>query len=140
MPAPSPATMPVRFLSNGRLALVGIAILGGHLFGLQRVDRLHRQNARAGGAGDHQVGVAALDRAKRFADGQVAGRFAHGERVVRAAEVVVDGDVAGRHVGQILEHPQRGHVAEAFFAPAREFEVAGRRTRLHAALRSPPAS
>ena len=45
-----------------------IAILGRHLLRLQRVNRLHRQNARTGRPGHHHVRVPALNRPKRFAD------------------------------------------------------------------------
>ena len=88
------------------------------LFGLRGVNRFHLVNARAGCAGDHPIGAAARDGAIRFVNGQVRRGFAHGERVARAAQVVEDGDVAARHVRQILEHPERVHFGQAIGAPA----------------------
>ena len=46
-----------------------------------------------------------------------------GDRVVRAAGVVANADVAGRHVRQILEHPQRIHLAHRLLRPALDVEV-----------------
>ena len=46
------------------------------------------------------------------------------QRVVRPAEVVVDRQVAGGHVGQVLQQPQRRHLGHALAAPAGELELA----------------
>ena len=40
------------------------------------------------------------------------------DRVVRSAQIVVDRHVAGRHVGQILQQPQRRKLRHAFGGPA----------------------
>ena len=95
--------MPLRFRSNGRLALVGSVPLPATCFLHQRVDEFHRMDPGAGGAGHHHVGMAAGDRAKGLADGQIGRRFAQRDRVVRPAQVVVNRQVAGRHVGQIFQ-------------------------------------
>ena len=76
------------------------------------------------GADEHHVGVAALDDLTPFGDGPVGGCLAHGQGIAWAAKVVVNGQMAGGHVRQILQQPQRRHLRHAFHAPAGELEPA----------------
>ncbi len=66
------------------------------------LDRLCGMDVRARGTGDDDIGAAAGDIAQRFADRQVRRSFSLRQRVVRAAQVVVDRQVRRRHVGQIF--------------------------------------
>ena len=86
--------------------------------------RLHRVHAGAGRTGHHDVGGTPLDRDHRLAHGEVAARLAERERVARAAEIVVDRDVAGRHVGQVFEQPQRCQLGHAIARPELKVEAA----------------
>ena len=77
-----------------------------------------------GRPGEHHVGPALGNDMERFPYRQIGGGLAHGDRVVRAAKLVVDGNVAGRHVGQILEEPQGRHLGHPLDRPAGELEPA----------------
>ncbi len=98
MPAPSPTTKPSRSLSKGRQACWGSslrverALHGGEAADAQRGD------GGFGAAGDHGVGVAALDDAEGVADGVGGGGAGGGGGLVGAAGAVFDGDVAGGEV------------------------------------------
>ena len=59
-----------------------------------------------------------------LADGHVGRGLAHGQRVVRPAKVVVNRQVAGRHVGKVLQQPQRRHLRHAIGGPAGKLEAA----------------
>ena len=84
MPAPSPITKPSRVASNGRDAVSGTVVaLGERLHVGEAADR-HRRDGRFGAAGDHDVGVAVLDRAERVADRVRARRAGRDGGVVRA--------------------------------------------------------
>ncbi len=83
-------------------------------------------HASAGGPGDHAIGVASADGPRGLGEGEQAGCFAVRQGVVRTAQIVVDRNVTGRHVRQVLQQPQRRHLAEAFAAPAVEFELPAR--------------
>ena len=91
---------------EGPARLLGVAVAGGDLFLLQGVDDLHGVQAGAGGSAEHDVGPAAEDDLEGLGDRQVGAGLPHGDRVIRALEVVVDGQVAGGHVGQVLQEPQ----------------------------------
>ena len=94
----------------------------GHLLALQGMDRLHGVDARAGRPGKHHVGGVALDRHRRLPDGDMPTGLAEGQRVARATEIVVDRDVAGGHVGEILEQPERIEQRHAVDRPTIELE------------------
>lgn len=112
-------TIPVVRLEGGGgvLRIVAEFLPDGGVDGIDRID------AGAGGADDHDVGGPAADDRRRFADDQVAGRFVHRQRVVRAAGVGENADVAGGHIGQVLEHPERFHLAQALLTPLFGVEV-----------------
>ena len=78
---------------------------------------------RAGAADDHHVGLVAANHVGRLGQRQQRRHVALGDRVVRPAGVVADADVAGRHVRQILQHPQRVHLAHRLARPAVDVEV-----------------
>ena len=78
-----------------------------------------------GAADQEEVGPIAGQDAVGFAQRQQAGHVAFGDGVVGALGVVQDGDVAGKHVGQILEHPQRLDGRNALLAPLFQIDHAG---------------
>ena len=115
--------MPLRPASNGRQTAAGSSAPS------QREPRpachseIGHVQPRAGAADDHEVGLIAANRVGRFRQGQQRRYVPLGDRVVRPAGVVADADVAGRHVGQILQHPQRIHLAHRLPRPAVNVEV-----------------
>ena len=78
---------------------------------------------RTGAAHDHHVGLVAANHVGRFAQRQQRRHVALGNRVVRSAGIVANADVAGRHVRQILQHPQRVQLAHRLPRPAVDIEV-----------------
>ncbi len=66
-----------------------------------------------GAAGDHGVGVAALDEAEGVADGVGAGGAGGGGGLVGAARAVLDGDVAGGEVDDGAGDEERRDLARA---------------------------
>jgi hypothetical protein len=86
--------------------------------------RLHGMHAGAGRAGEHGVGRSAPDRDQRLAHRQMSTCLPQCQRVARPAQIVVDGDVAGGHVRQILEQPERRDPRHAIRRPAIEGEPA----------------
>ncbi len=81
-------------------------------------------DAGASSADDHDFGTAAKNGAVGFAGRQVSSGFAMRDRVVGATKIVVNGNMAGWHVGQILEQPQRRQLRHAFGSPTIVVEVA----------------
>ena len=111
MPAPSLRTKPSRSLSNGRLARLRVVVAQRQGAGGDEAAQAHRRDGRLGAAGDHDVGVVALDGAQGVADG-VGGRGAGGgDGGVRAAQAELDRDVAGRRVGDHLRDDERADPA-----------------------------
>ena len=76
-----------------------------------------------GPADEDGVGAIVLDHAERFAEREQAADFALRDRVVRPLGVVEDRDVAGRHVGDVGQHPGRRHVRHADFPPAAQIDA-----------------
>ena len=121
--APSPLTRPSRRASNGREAAAGSPLalrLPEHLAPHPE----HRMEPRADPAGDDRVGLPSLQHADRLGQRRKPRHVAQGDGVVRPAGVLGDADVAGRHVGQILQHPQREQLGHNRRAPAAEIEPA----------------
>ena len=85
---------------------------------------LHGVQSRAGRPADHGVGISAADDLVGLAHGQVGTGLAHRQRIARPAKIVENRHVAGGHVGQILEQPQRRHLGQALEAPAGKLEFA----------------
>ncbi len=85
---------------------------------------VHHGEGGTGAAGDHHVGVTAGHHVGGFYDGQQRRDVASDYRIARAAGVVEDPDVRGRHVGQILQEPQRKHFADSRAAPTGVIEAA----------------
>ena len=77
----------------------------------------------SGGTSEHHVGGATLDGDRGLTNGQMAAGFTDGDRITRAAEVVVDGNVAGGHVRQILQQPQRCQLRHTVDSPALEIKL-----------------
>ena len=67
--------------------------------------------------------MTAANHVGRLGQRQQRRHVALGNRVVRPAGIVANADVAGRHVRQILEHPQRVHLAHRLARPALDVEV-----------------
>ena len=90
-------------------------------------------------ADEGHVGVAALDGAGSFSQRQAGGGLPAGNGVGRPLRVVKNRDVAGQHVRQIFEQPERRDVFHpgsfgrvVRFAPAGKVErVAGSPTLTH---------
>ena len=111
--------MPLRRRSNGRQTVLGSqrrAPIRHCDAGPGVPHQVGDVDPRAGAADDHHVGQAAADHLGRLGHRQQRRHVALGDRVVRAAGVVADADVAGRHVRQVLEHPQRIHLAHGQLA------------------------
>ena len=89
------------------------------------MNRLDRVNSASGCAGDDRVGMSSFNRAPRFCDRQIRGRFTDSDRVARTTQIVVDRNVAGRHIGKILQQPKRCYFRQAIVRPAFEFEFLG---------------
>ena len=89
---------------------------------------------RVGAPGDHHVGPAAGDDPRRLGDRQVRRRVGLGDRVARPLAVDQDRDVAGQHVGQVLQEPDRLDHPDRFAAPDLEVE---RLARCRRRARSP---
>ncbi len=75
-----------------------------------------------GAADQEEVGLVAPQNARRLSKSQQAGDFAFRDRVVRSLGVVQDRDVAGMHVGQIFEHPERRNGGQPLLAPQLEID------------------
>ena len=75
-----------------------IVVAGGEGFHGGESTDAHGRDGGFGAAGDHGVGVAALDDAEGVADGVSAGGAGGGGGFVGASSVVLDGDVAGCEV------------------------------------------
>ena len=125
--APSPLTVPSRSASKGRDAAAGssprressLTMLRAQTTGCSlRADRRRRSSRRPVRARESRTASAIAERARDIA---------HRDRVVRAAGVLGDADVAGRHVGQVLQHPEREQLGHRRRAPAAKVELARRR-------------
>ena len=88
-------------------------------------DHAQRIEFALGAADQEEVGLIAAEDAIRFAQRQQTGDVAFGDAVVGSAGIVQDRDVAGEHVGQVLEHPQRLNGGQALLAPLFEIDAAG---------------
>jgi hypothetical protein len=84
-----------------------------------------RVDLALGAADQEEVGLVAAQDAVRLAQGQEAGHVVLGDGVVRPLGVVQDRDVAGEHVRQVLEHPQRWDGRQAELAPLLQIDAAG---------------
>ena len=102
-------------------------------------DHAQRIELAVGAADEEEIGLVAANDAIRLAQGQQPGDVALGDRVVRPLSVVQDRDMAGEHVGQVLEHPQRRNARQALFAPGLQIDrrrlAIGAGLRCHADLR-----
>jgi hypothetical protein len=74
-------------------------------------------DAGSGSAGEHHVGMSALDHAHRFDDGRETAGFADRQRIIGSAGVEGDGDMAGDHIRQVHQQPQRIELVHAVRAP-----------------------
>ena len=79
---------------------------------------------RADPAGDDCVGLAAIQNPRRLGQGRQTRHVAQRDRIVRAAGVLRNAHVTGRHVGQILQHPQGEQLGRRRVAPAVEIKRA----------------
>ncbi len=79
-------------------------------------------NLPANPAGNDRVGLTPIQHPGRFDQRRERGDLAQGHGIVRAAGVLGDAHVAGRHVGQVFEHPQREQVRRKRLAPTLEVE------------------
>ena len=70
------------------------------------MDGTNRVDPGPRSSGNNRIGAVTGDSAKSFCDGQIGRGLSKGDRVVRTSEVVIDGDMTGWHIGQILEQPQ----------------------------------
>jgi len=77
----------------------------------------HGVDLALGAPADADVGVAPGDRAKSLTDSQMARHLAAGDGVRGRLGVVDDRDVAGEHVGQELQQPQRSEVGHPLASP-----------------------
>ena len=75
--------------------------------GIASSHQRHRMETASAPAGEHHVGPATADDARRLADRQQSGDIAEDDGVVGAAGIVGDGDVRRGHVGEMLEEPER---------------------------------
>ena len=88
----------VAVLVEGAGGVRGVVVAGGEgLHGSEAADA-HRRDGSLRAAGDHGVGVAALDDAEGVADGVRGGGAGGCGRLVRPLGAVADGDVAGGQV------------------------------------------
>ncbi len=78
-----------------------------------------------GTADQEEVGVVAAEDAEGLAQREQAGDVALGDGVVRSLGVVQDRDVAGQHVRQIFQHPQRLNDRNARGTPLLQVDLAG---------------
>ena len=124
MAAPSPSTKPSRSRSNGREALVGSSLLV-----LKAVQQIEAGDAEGmdhavRAAGEHHVGVAAADDLGGLADGLAAGGAGRQAVGVRPLGVEHAGQVAGRHVGLLLQLDRRVQPFQAGLGEQRQVELA----------------
>ena len=63
-----------------------------------------------------------LNRDGGLSEREVSACLAERQGIAGAAEIVVDGDVTGRHVGQVLQQPEGRELRHAFGGPPIEFE------------------
>ena len=75
----------------------------------------HRRDGRFGAAGDHHIGIAALDDLEGIADGMRAGGAGRGRGFIRALGAVTDADVAGRQVDDRRGNEEGRDLARAAF-------------------------
>ena len=104
---PSPGAVPSRSRSNGRIAPFGVVVALRELGEEVEPAEAQRVNLGLAAADEHHVGRAAAKDAERLAERDRPGGVAGDLRVARPLDVVDDRGVAGRHVRQVLEHPQR---------------------------------
>ena len=112
-PAPSPMMKPSRSLSNGRLARCGSSLRVDSARIAAETADAHRRDGRLGPAGDHHVGVVALDDLEGVADGVRRGRARRARRRVRSLGAETDGDLAGRQIDDRGRNEERRDAARA---------------------------
>ena len=131
MAAPSPSTKPSRRRSNGREASRGVLVAGRER--RQQIESGHskRMNHAVSSAGEHHIGIAASNDLGRLANGLTAGG-AGGEAVeVRTLSVEHGRQVAGRHVGLLLQLARRIQRLQAALEKARDVKRAPLQARHH---------
>src|SRR6056297_828574 len=94
-----------------------IVTITGEIFLHRGVHGPERMNPGTGRPHENDVRVASLQGRVSFRKGRRGTRLAKGDRIVRALQVVIDGNVARRHIGQVLQQPQRIDLRLAKFAP-----------------------
>ena len=70
-------------------------------------------DGRFGAAGDHHVGVAHRDDARRVADGVRAGGAGRHHRMIRALQAMHDGDIAGDEIDDSARDEERRDAARS---------------------------
>ncbi len=109
---------------EGPAGMRGVVVAAAESPGEALAHQGHGVHLALGPAADAHVRHAAGDRPAGLADGQMAGRLGAGDGVAGPLGVVDDRDVAGEHVGQELQQPQRGEVVHALGAPLADVEDA----------------
>ena len=94
-----------------------------HVLEQAHPDQAQRVDLRVGAARDHHVGPSPADDPRRLGDGQVGRGVGLGDRVARPLAVDQDRDVAGEHVGQVLQEPDRLDHPDRLAAPDLEVET-----------------
>ena len=79
--------------------------------GSQRLDSRTRRT------GDHDVGGTSLDDGGCLGDGKAGRCFTHRQTIAGTSKLVVNGNVAGGHVGQVFQQPQWLDLRQPIFGP-----------------------
>jgi len=74
-------------------------------------------DATAGRATQHHVRTTIADNSKRLTQYAVTGSLGKRQGVVRASRIRTNSDMAGRHIGQILQQPEWVHAGDAVSSP-----------------------
>ena len=74
-------------------------------------------NVGTAGANDHGIRAVRLNDSNGFCQGQQSGRVTAGDGVIGAAGVVIDGNVAGWHIGKLTQQPERRDPPNGFGTP-----------------------
>ena len=120
--APSPLIRP------SRLAIEGAGRRAGVAAPRHAEDRaahpLGRMDPRIDPAGNDHVGLAALDDPHRLGQRREARHVSQRDAIIRTPSVLADADMAGRHVRQVLQHPEWEQFGHGRRPPAAEVEDA----------------